>query len=688
MELLHHSPESLWSPPMATMSATMPVKKGNNAVKFGVVYFPMKALFRQVIHKYYCELHRETNFYPRQLVLFEIPKYNGSTEQSGKVAGLIPLDEVFRVEVVDKKCMFKIMTSDKQYQIRVHTFQEASNWVDAINNETIGPPVPGVVYEYRVKVPCNCIGKQCEAESSKGSLCNRYLLKVYDDKIKLYSANGKISCKFSCDIKDIYNVKYQTKKKQCCNHLFNFDERGYLTISINDAKSHYQEKDILTLQAMSTIDLIRVVCHRKRLTVEKSSEGNVISLPSNKSLEEPFQESIRPKHFCTKRSVEQCPGDWNSVSVSTFSTNEPVIDGIGSHHAKPIPVPRQKLDPFNEGRISKSMGNINDAIQSRKFNDLKAEVEAKLSPRRKSATPFIALPLSCNASLVDHSQVNSSNSSLNSTDCEADFRAPDITSASSLGHTRDSLSQLQKNLLEYAQCRSSSSSGDMPMKKQYSKSVENICEAKSNLANQSTNFHSLSNVSALNRPPLPRPRHKIPQMIPFSPGYSLTDKPPCHPSTPEINITNENNCTMFRIDRFSPRAPDQHVNSAVKENTKSSLVTNSVMSQQKHVLLLHCKSASLTELLPTNDLHDDLPSLSPKWSTVGVVRTAHIYDEVNDDDDDGIYDEVGGDDDDDDGGDEGYVIRHLAKEHYLKLLPDTENTYELDDNNRIYSQVL
>ena len=102
----------------------------------------------QVIHKYYCELHRETNFYPRQLVLFEIPKYNDSTEQSGKVAGLIPLDEVFRVEVVDKKCMFKIMTSDKQYQIRVHTFQEASNWVDAINNETIGPPVPGVVCEY------------------------------------------------------------------------------------------------------------------------------------------------------------------------------------------------------------------------------------------------------------------------------------------------------------------------------------------------------------------------------------------------------------------------------------------------------------------------------------------------------------------------------------------------------------
>ena len=44
--------------------------------------------------------------------------------------------------------MFKIMTSDKQYQIRVDTFQEASDWVDAINNEIIGQPVPGVVCEY------------------------------------------------------------------------------------------------------------------------------------------------------------------------------------------------------------------------------------------------------------------------------------------------------------------------------------------------------------------------------------------------------------------------------------------------------------------------------------------------------------------------------------------------------------
>jgi len=99
----------------------------------------------QVIHKYYCELHRETNFYPRKLALYEIPKYDGNTD---KVAEIIPLDNILSIKVVDKKYMFKIMTSDKQYIIGVNTFQEAYDWVDAINSEIIGPPIPGVVCEY------------------------------------------------------------------------------------------------------------------------------------------------------------------------------------------------------------------------------------------------------------------------------------------------------------------------------------------------------------------------------------------------------------------------------------------------------------------------------------------------------------------------------------------------------------
>ena len=84
-------------------------------------------------------------------------------------------------------------------------------------------------------------------------------------------------------------------------------------------------------------------------------------------------------------------------------------------------------------------------------------------------------------------------------------------------------------------------------------------------------------------PPLPYPRLQIPQMIPFSPGYSLTDKPPCHSSAPEINNIYGDNCTMFHINGVSPHATAQHSNSVVKVKTKSTLATRSVTSQQKYI---------------------------------------------------------------------------------------------------------
>ncbi|XP_065910532.1 uncharacterized protein [Dysidea avara] len=101
----------------------------------------------QAVHKYWCELHRESNFYPRQLVLHEISQHI-KVRHCGKVSEMIPLDDVFSVMVSSEqkgKHGFKIVTGTKQYLIEVHTSQEASAWVDTINNEVFGPPVPGVV---------------------------------------------------------------------------------------------------------------------------------------------------------------------------------------------------------------------------------------------------------------------------------------------------------------------------------------------------------------------------------------------------------------------------------------------------------------------------------------------------------------------------------------------------------------
>jgi len=56
--------------------------------------------------------------------------------------------------------------------------------------------------QYRVKVEQGC--------TDQGSTpYGEYLLRVYDDVIKLFTPNGLLYTKFSCLIKDICEVKYQ-----------------------------------------------------------------------------------------------------------------------------------------------------------------------------------------------------------------------------------------------------------------------------------------------------------------------------------------------------------------------------------------------------------------------------------------------------------------------------------------------
>ena len=67
----------------------------------------------------------------------------------------IPLDNVLTVALSDAIClrgkrMFTIVTSSKQYFIGVDSLREASDWVDIINKEVFGPPIPGVVCKFTI----------------------------------------------------------------------------------------------------------------------------------------------------------------------------------------------------------------------------------------------------------------------------------------------------------------------------------------------------------------------------------------------------------------------------------------------------------------------------------------------------------------------------------------------------------
>ena len=77
------------------------------------------------------------------MVLYETSKNNNTNY--GKISQFIPLDDVFKVVTNDDKLQFDILTSKKKYSIRTSSLQETTAWVETINQEVFGPPLPGII---------------------------------------------------------------------------------------------------------------------------------------------------------------------------------------------------------------------------------------------------------------------------------------------------------------------------------------------------------------------------------------------------------------------------------------------------------------------------------------------------------------------------------------------------------------
>ena len=80
------------------------------------------------------------------MVLFETSRNNNT--DYGKAPQTIPLENVFKVATTDEKGQFDILTSKKKYSVRTSSLQEATAWVEAINQEVFGPPLPGIICKY------------------------------------------------------------------------------------------------------------------------------------------------------------------------------------------------------------------------------------------------------------------------------------------------------------------------------------------------------------------------------------------------------------------------------------------------------------------------------------------------------------------------------------------------------------
>ena len=76
---------------------------------------------------------------------------------------------MFKVLLNNDKLQFDIMTSSKKYSIRAATLEEATAWVEAIDQEVFGPPLPGIICTYVVAIAteCNLVNYVCTQATIK-----------------------------------------------------------------------------------------------------------------------------------------------------------------------------------------------------------------------------------------------------------------------------------------------------------------------------------------------------------------------------------------------------------------------------------------------------------------------------------------------------------------------------------------
>ncbi|XP_065911968.1 uncharacterized protein [Dysidea avara] len=312
--------------------------------------------------KYLCELYREGSYHPRHLQLHEVPKSPSPTSYTmPHKTKLIPLEEVFKIVaskvLVKGKHLFQIMTSKQNYSFGTDTSDEAEKWIKTLNEELFGLPKAGVTYQYRVKVEQSCTG----STPYNGD----YLLKVYDDMIKLFTPNGIIHTKFSFLIKDIYEIKYQISDTM----------QKFVTLSVKSVLTDSKVRDVLILNVKSAVEMIKVINHRRKLQddVLQIDEQSTIKFGDQLTVDD--TNSSTAHHSTSKeQNYNQRPDQYTTESDET------------SHHD--LVALNHGVQKFlkRKGIGSQSLPHIYYVRSERQISDeLLSESFEKRSPHRQSA---------------------------------------------------------------------------------------------------------------------------------------------------------------------------------------------------------------------------------------------------------------------------------------------------------------
>ena len=123
------------------------------------------------VKKYWCELHRESSYHPRELVLVEMSKNISEDVET------IPLETVFKITrkegLIKEKSIFQIMTSNGKFTLGTDSLEKTEKWIRVLNEEIFGPPQHNVICKY-VCLQVKSVQSMCVL--ILGTSCTRLLM--------------------------------------------------------------------------------------------------------------------------------------------------------------------------------------------------------------------------------------------------------------------------------------------------------------------------------------------------------------------------------------------------------------------------------------------------------------------------------------------------------------------------------
>jgi hypothetical protein len=100
-----------------------------------------------------------------------------------------------------RRFAFQVLGTGCKYHLAVESAEERERWVKGLENFLFGPPQLGIVYEHQVRVIPNC-------HSERLQLSGRYVVRITDSHIALFTSTGTLPTRFLYSLSDITRTRY------------------------------------------------------------------------------------------------------------------------------------------------------------------------------------------------------------------------------------------------------------------------------------------------------------------------------------------------------------------------------------------------------------------------------------------------------------------------------------------------